>query len=116
MIIDDPPAQSKAVCFEGVLFAMIPISMLMDVRRIEPIDIRIWCILLHDGRHRGYCEHTDAELARIAGTSRPGVQRSLLRLTRAGYIDRVGGRCRRILLNARGDEAEAPRLKIRARG
>lgn len=116
MIIDDEPARGKAVCFEGVRFEMVPLAMILDTRRIEPIDLRIWCILLHDGRHRGYCEFTDAELARLAGTSRPGVQRSLLRLTRAGYIDRVGGRCRRILLNARGDEAATPQLKIRARG
>jgi hypothetical protein len=116
MIIDDQPARGKGVSFEGVPFDMVPLSMARDIRRIEPIDIRLWCIMLHDGRLRGYVEFTDAELGRLAGVSRQAVQRSLLRLAKAGYIDREGGRYRRIILNAEGDGATTPTLKIRSRG
>lgn len=115
MIIDDRPARAKGVSFDGVIFEMIPIAMALDHRRIQPIDLRIWCLMLHDARFRGHCEYTDAQLAAMSGVSRQAVQRSLLRLTKAGYIDRVGGRCRRILLNPPGDEAATPRLKIKSR-
>lgn len=115
MIIDDGPPRAKGVLFDGVLFEMVPLRMAQDIRRIEPIDIRLWCIMLHDARFRGHCEYTDAELASMLGVSQQSVRRALLRLTKAGYIDRVGGRCRRILLNAEGDGAEEPRLKVRSR-
>jgi predicted transcriptional regulator of viral defense system len=103
------------VPFDGVIFEMVPIDMLRDIRRIEPVDIRVWGFLLHDARFRGHCELTDAELAGMCGVSQQTIRRSLLRLTRAGWIDRVGGRCRRVLLNARGEEAFTPRLKIRSK-
>lgn len=115
MSIADQAARGKCVSFEGVLFEMLPLSMLRDIRRIEPIDLRVWGFLLHDARFRGHCEFTDAELAGMCGVSQQTVRRSLLRLTTAGYIDRVGGRCRKILLNARGEDAFATTLKIKSR-
>jgi hypothetical protein len=114
MIITDDPAPDKGVSFEGVPFEMIPLSMLRDLRRIEPIDIRLWGFMIHDARFRGHCEYTDAQFAALLGVSQQTVRRALLRLEKASYIDRVGGKCRRILINTEGDGAELPRLKVKS--
>lgn len=117
MIIDDtPPAdKGKRVEFEGVMYERVPLSMVRDVRRIQPIDLRVWCVLLHDARFRGHCEYTDGDLAGMLGVSPQTIRRSLLRLARAGYIEREGAPRRRILLEPIGDGAGMPTLRIRSR-
>lgn len=98
MIIQDEPARDK------VLFRMVPDSMTFDTRRIRDPDIRLWCVLAHAARFRGYCTSTDAQLAAKLGVSPQTVRRSLLRLEKASYIDRMthDGH-RRITLNPEGD-------------
>jgi CRP-like cAMP-binding protein len=108
MIIDDPPARGK-----GVLFRMVPDTMTFDTRRIKDTDIRLWCVLAHHARFRGYCTSTNAQLADTLGVSVPTVQRSLLRLVKAGYIDRLpDGEGRRIVLNPEGDGAQMPTIQV----
>jgi hypothetical protein len=108
MIIDDPPP-----CGKGVPFRMVPDTMTFDLRRIKDMDIRLWCVLAHHARFRGYCTSTDKQLADKLGVSVPTVQRSLLRLVKAGYIDRLpDGEGRRIVLNPEGDGAQMPTIQV----
>lgn len=114
MIIDDEPARAKGISFEGVLWRMVPDSMTFDVDRIRDRDIRVWCVLAHAARYRDHCGSTDQQIAAKLRVSVPSVQRSLLRLVKAGYVDRVpdglGGR--KILLNPAGDGAADPGLRV----
>lgn len=108
MIIQDNPPRGK-----GVLFRMVPDSMYHDIGRIRSDDIRLWCFLAYAARFRGYCTSTDRQLAAKMGVSVPTVQRALLRLTRAGYIDRQGDDTgRRITLNPEGDGAAVPTIQV----
>lgn len=108
MIIDDQPPRGK-----GVLFRMVPDTMTFDTRRIKDTDIRVWCVLAYNARFRGYCASTDRQIADKLGVSVPTVQRALLRLTRAGYIDRLpDGESRRIVLNPEGDGSTMPSVQV----
>ena len=108
MIIDDEPARGK-----GVLFRMVPDTMTFDTRRIKDVDIRLWCVLAYNARFRGYCDSTNAQLAEKLGVSVPTIQRSLLRLVKAGYIDRLPEeQGRRITLNPEGDGAAMPAMQV----
>lgn len=92
---------------------MVPDRMTFD-GRLQHIDIRVWCVLSHAARFRGYCTSTDAQVGARIAASVPTVQRSLLRLTKAGYIDRTPdelGR-RRITLRPEGDGAALPGLGV----
>ena len=107
MIISTDPGPDK------VLFRMVPDSMWSDRRRIKDADIRLWCLLAYNARFRGVCTSTDRQLADKLGASVPTVQRSLLRLEKAGYLDReVGEHGRRITLNPEGDGAAIPKIQV----
>lgn len=87
---------------------MIPDRMLYD-GRLEPMDIRLWGVMLHIGRFRGYCHSTDNQLAAKLRVSPQTIRRSLLRLERSGYISRGRGDDggRRIDFRPDGDLAAA---------
>jgi DNA-binding Lrp family transcriptional regulator len=92
---------------------MVPDTMIFDTRRIQAQDVRLWCVLAYNARFRGSCDSTDRQLADKLGVSVPSVQRSLLRLTKAGYIDRIPAeQGRRITLNPEGDGAAMPPIQV----
>lgn len=93
---------------------MVPDSLTFDITRIRDTDIRLWCVLSHHARFRGYSTSTDDQLAATLDVSPQTVRRSLLRLERAGYLERSRGDdgCRRITLRPEGDQAGLPELGV----
>lgn len=87
-------------------FRMVPDRMAYDPR-LEAIDIRLWCVMSHIGRYHAHCIATDNALATRLRVSVPTVQRSLVRLQKAGYIRRFRHQKgdRRITLRPEGDRA-----------
>lgn len=96
-------------------FRMIPDRLWMN-RRLQPFDLRLWCALHHLARGRGWCEATDADLAKQTGASEQTVRRGLARLGREQFISRsMDGRSRIIALNPAGNGEPMPavhRLRV----
>ncbi len=68
-------------------FRMVADVMVHD-SRLKDFDIRLWCILGWYARGRDHCEPTDASIAGTMGVSVATVQRGLMRLETAGFLER----------------------------
>jgi hypothetical protein len=97
---------------------MCPDALFMHPN-IEPVDIKLWLVLMVFCRDRGWCEATNKQLAETAKISVRTVARCLCRLEDAGFV--VGeskGPHRTIKLRPEGWE-QSPRpfaLKMFAAG
>ena len=83
-------------------FRMVP-DRLWTNANLQLFDLKLWCCLSFLARERGWCEATDAVLAREAGASPQTVRRALLRLEQEQFIGRtMDGQTRIIRLNPEG--------------
>lgn len=57
---------------------------------LQPLDIKVWCALMHHARDRTSVDSTNRSIAGTAGTSLATLKRSLSRLTGTGFV-RVSG-------------------------
>lgn len=109
MSITDQVARGK-----GILFRMTPDRLGLDFDRIEDSDCRLWLVLSFIGRFRGYVTSTDHQLADRMRRSPQSIQRSLMRLERAGFLRRSRGDdgARRIELNPDGGESAGTGIQV----
>lgn len=97
---------AAAIRLKGGTFRMVPDKLTYDPR-LESLDVRLWCVLSHSGRFRGYSTATDEWISRYLKVSTPTIQRSLSRLHKAGYIRRARTPCggRKTTLHPEGDRS-----------
>jgi predicted transcriptional regulator len=94
-------------------FRMIPDRMWLH-HEVKDFDLRLWCSLLFLARGRNHCNPTDSVLAEKLGCSVQTVQRGLLRLERASFIEReMEGRDRTLTLKPEGDAQPMPEFGLR---
>lgn len=70
-------------------FRMVP-DALWAHPQVDPIDIKVWCVLCQHARDRGELTSTNRAIAESAGISDRTVKRSLARLSGLGFVKMEG--------------------------
>lgn len=70
---------------EGFYWRMVPDALFLHPD-LEPIDIKVWLVLMVFARDRGWCEPTNKAIAEMAKVSVRTVAYSLARIEDAGFI------------------------------
>ncbi len=70
---------------EGFNWRMCPDKLFMH-KDLEPIDIKVWLVLMVYARDRGECNPTNKSLADMVGCSVRTIKYSLVRLEDAGFL------------------------------
>jgi DNA-binding MarR family transcriptional regulator len=97
-------------------FRMIP-DQLWQSPGVEPVDLKVWCVLWFHARGREHTNSTDAALAETAGCGEATIRRAIARLERAGFLYRERtGPTREIYLCPRGRDDQATTFGLRVVG
>lgn len=70
----------------GPRYSIIPADAVTD-RRLEPVDLRVLCLLGRHTNDAGWCSRSQVKMARELGIGRATLQRGLKRLIECGYVE-----------------------------